>query len=56
MTTVEITYEWGCRYDIPTAIPRNGSALHHSATIDTLSLLVDSQYDRECPKREAGRD
>jgi hypothetical protein len=48
--TISVEYECcGARYDTPTRIPDNGSALHHATTVDTVTMLADAWHDQEHP-------
>jgi hypothetical protein len=47
---VEIDFECcGAHYAIPTAMPQNGSMLHHATLIDTLDAFAVAQHAADHP-------
>lgn len=50
-TTITITYECcNSTYDMTTAIPTDGSALHNASTVDTVMMWCDAQHDADHPE------
>jgi hypothetical protein len=47
---VEIDYDCGAHYEIPTTMPETGSMLHHASLIDTLAGLADAQHASDHPE------
>lgn len=45
--TVTIECDCGHSNTYPTAMPEDGTLLHHAALVDTLALLVDASHDCE---------
>lgn len=49
MTTITIEYDGcDCRYEVPTTLAEDQSALRNSALVDTLVALVDAQHESVC--------